>query len=131
MTEQKKPRNPLALIRHYIDYYKELAIERNTGEKTREIEEIRIKLRLLSILESDMEIEYFPLGDQTTLDGIRKGAVFATEDGVYATKTEYKYGDEAGSQWMCILLESGEFAHFPDKNKTIVYEVIQPRQREL
>lgn len=58
-----------------------------------------------------------------TLDELQPGAIFATLKGIYAVKSEYHYGNEPGSQWQCILLESGEFAHFPEKNRTLVREV--------
>lgn len=59
----------------------------------------------------------------TTLDKLRPGAVFTTEDRVKAVKSEYKYGDGT-TQWECILLASGEFAHFPKKNQTKVRQII-------
>lgn len=51
-------------------------------------------------------------GDRkTTLVELRKGALFVTEDGTYAVKTKYRY-DEEPYQYQCILLESGQYAHF-------------------
>lgn len=50
------------------------------------------------------------------LDDLPPGMVFITRDGVMAVKSEYKYGNEPDSQWQCILLESGEYAHFHDGN---------------
>ena len=62
--------------------------------------------------------------DWTTLGELRKGAIFETEDGIRAVKSEYHYGNEPGSQCQCVLLESGEYAHFPQKNRTRVREII-------
>jgi len=58
-----------------------------------------------------------------TLEDLRTGAIFVTKDGIYAVKSEYYYSGEVISQSQCILLASGEFAHFPEKNKTLVREV--------
>lgn len=122
-----KPRNPLALIRHYLESYEEMfnrALQANDEDN---MTRFMAKIRLLRTLEADMEIEYFPLGDKTTLGQLRPGAVFATEDGVYAVKSEYYYPN---GQCQCILLASGEYAHFPEKNATTVYEVIMPQGQE-
>lgn len=119
-------RNPLEIIRHYIGFFEDsLKLKKQVNPDTKMI--LECKIDLLKTLESDMEIEYFPLGDKTTLHELRKGAVFATEDGIYAVKSEYRYSD---GQWQCILLESGEYAHFRDGNHTVVYEVIQSRQQK-
>lgn len=59
----------------------------------------------------------------TTLDDLRPGAAFITRERVKAVKSEYKYGD-VQSRWECILLASGEFAHFPDMNQTEVRQII-------
>jgi hypothetical protein len=59
-----------------------------------------------------------------TLEELREGAVFETESGTLAIKTEYYY--DTSSQPMCVLLESGEFAHFPEKHLTRVKEVNWP-----
>lgn len=45
-----------------------------------------------------------------TLNEVASGSVFVTVSGVIAVKTEYFYS--TGTP-MCILLESGEYAHFP------------------
>lgn len=63
------------------------------------------------------------------LNNLRSGAVFETKIGVMAVKSEYKYGNSPDSQWQCILLESGEYAHFspplfsPPGNNILVREV--------
>ena len=59
----------------------------------------------------------------TTLDELRPGAIFVTRSGVKAVKSEYRYGD-GSTQWECILLSSGEFAHFPNKNEEEVRQII-------
>lgn len=58
-------------------------------------------------------VKYFHLED------IPCGSIFETQDGVRAVKSEYRYSNN-NSQPMCILLASGEFAHFPEKQKKIV-----------
>lgn len=63
--------------------------------------------------------------EATTLWELRKGAIFVTEDGAYAVKSEYRNPD---GQCQCILLASGEYAHFKDGNHTIVFEVILPQE---
>lgn len=57
----------------------------------------------------------------TNLESIRCGAVFETQDGVRAVKSEYAYSN--GGACQCVLLASGEYAHFPDGNSTIVREI--------
>lgn len=58
-----------------------------------------------------------------TLDELPPGCVFVTQDGVLAVKSEYKYNGEFNSQWRCILLASGEYAHFEQGNSTLVAAV--------
>lgn len=125
------PRNPLTIIRGYISYYEESIKQHQQASSSPEIiTELMARLNLLTTLESDMEIEYFELGDETTIEALRPGAVFATGSGTYAVKSEYKYSNETDAQYQCILLESGEYAHFKQGNATRVWEVIQPRKRE-
>lgn len=59
------------------------------------------------------------------LSDLPNGAIFTTKDGIRAVKTEYYYTNE-NRQPMCILLASGEFAHFPEKEKTLVCELYEP-----
>ena len=56
------------------------------------------------------------------LANLRPGAVFVTRDGVMAVKSEYFYSNH-NPQPQCILLASGEYAHFPELEKTWVMEV--------
>lgn len=58
--------------------------------------------------------------EEYTLETLPKGSIFRTADGVYAVKSEYRYTNNPDSQWLCVLLASGEFAHFPEKNATKV-----------
>lgn len=60
---------------------------------------------------------------------LRPGALFVTPAGTYAVKSEYFYstGMSLNSQYQCILLESGEYAHFAEGNATLVREVRLPR----
>lgn len=120
-------RNPLAIIRGHIGFFEEtLKQSEQAGEPPERIAELQGKLSLLRMIETDMEIEYFELGDKTTVERLSPGAVFATEYGVYAVKSEYRYGEEP-YQCQCVLLASGEYAHFKNGDQTIVYEVILPR----
>lgn len=77
----------------------------------------------------------------TTLMELPNGAIFETRDGVRAVKSEYRYSNEYPAI-ECILLASGEFAHFcqdkqikdgferADKhNTTEVREIEVPPQR--
>ena len=57
------------------------------------------------------------------LEDLPPGAVFETRDGVLAVKSEYHYGD-SDTQSQCILLDGGEFAHFPEKNAIKVRQII-------
>lgn len=133
-------RNPLEMIRHYITFYEDTLKERErAGHGPERLALIHSKISLLQTLEADFETEYFPLGDKTTLGALRPGAVFATENGVYAVKSKYhnngpidRLADSEGVnlQYRCVLLSSGEYAHFKQGNATVVYEVIQPCERE-
>ena len=76
------------------------------------------------------EDELGPDEGWVVLDELRYGAVFETRDGIRAVKSESHYDPPLGTvletQCLCILLASGEFAHFPDKNETEVREVLVP-----
>lgn len=61
--------------------------------------------------------------EEVMLKDLRPGAIFVTREGIYAVKTEYRYGSEVQSQCECILLESGKYAHFKDGNQTLVRQV--------
>jgi hypothetical protein len=58
------------------------------------------------------------------LGELREGALFETREGIRAVKSEYHYGNDPGSQCQCVLLESGEYAHFGNKNNEMVREII-------
>lgn len=60
------------------------------------------------------------LDEETTLEALRPGAIFVTRDGCYAVKSEYFYPNGVCE---CVLLASGEYAHFKDGNRTLVREV--------
>lgn len=64
--------------------------------------------------------------EDITIGDLRPGAIFVTGDGTLAVKTEYRYNATSYSngQCMCILLENGEYAHFPRGDRTIVNEYI-------
>jgi hypothetical protein len=71
--------------------------------------------------------------EEVTLASLRPGALFVTHDGIMAVKSEYVYSSD-NPQCECILLESGEYAHFPDGNRTLVREisVVRPsRQNDI
>lgn len=57
---------------------------------------------------------------EVTLFELRPGAIFVTRDGVRAVKTQYHYPN---GQCECVLLKSGEYAHFEQGNLTMVQEV--------
>lgn len=131
---EHKARNPLEIIRHYIGFYTDARKQREHYSPER-LARIDSKITLLQTLESDFEIEYFPLGNKTTLGELRKGAIFATEDGVYAVKSEYHNSgpidrvadsEDVNLQCQCVLLSSGEYTSFKQGNATVVYEVIMP-----
>lgn len=56
------------------------------------------------------------------LSALRPGAVFMTEEGILALKTEYHTFSDM-TQCDCYLLESGEAAHFPNKDTELVKEI--------
>lgn len=60
----------------------------------------------------------------TTLDKLRKGAVFETKDGILAVKGEWTY--DTLSQYACIRLDNGAYAYFSDRNETLVREIVVP-----
>lgn len=65
------------------------------------------------------------------LDDLPPGFLFLTQGGILAVKSEYHYSN--GGQWRCILLASGEYAHFEDGNDTLVMalEVAIPKELEV
>jgi hypothetical protein len=68
------------------------------------------------------------MAEWVELDDLEPGTLFETKSGSRAVKSEYHYGNEADSQWECILLDTGEAAHFAEKNQTLVRELILPRE---
>ena len=70
------------------------------------------------------------VGKEVTLQALRAGATFVTQKGVMAVKSEYRYGD-TDRQFMCILLESGEFAHFPEGAQEAVKIGVSIKRAEL
>jgi hypothetical protein len=52
-----------------------------------------------------------------TLASLPPGTIFITKEGVRAVKSEYHL---TSGQCECILLDSGEYAHFPNKNGELV-----------
>ena len=62
---------------------------------------------------------YDDFEEPITLDDLPKGSVFWVGK-VGAVKSEYKYTNDPDSQWQCVLLASGEYAHFPLKNQTVI-----------
>lgn len=56
------------------------------------------------------------------LRNLRCGAIFETKSGIRAVKSEYHYSDV--TQCECVLLESGEYAHFPLRNREPVREIV-------
>ena len=68
------------------------------------------------------------MAEYIELRHLRKGAIFETKDGVKAVKSEYCYDSlwphNEETQCQCVLLASGEYAHFPDKNDELVKEIL-------
>ncbi len=64
-------------------------------------------------------------GKWTTIAELEPGTIFETEDGVVAVKSEYGgYSDDVAS--MCVLVASGEYAHFKNGNNERAREIILP-----
>lgn len=68
--------------------------------------------------------------DWVELGNLREGAVFETEGGNRAVKSEYMYSNNPNAQCLCVLLESGEYAHFDKANKELVREVALTKSLE-
>jgi len=64
-----------------------------------------------------------------SLHELREGAIFETKDGIKAMKTEYQTFN-GGTQCDCYLLESGEAAHFPNKDGELVLELSEREWNE-
>jgi hypothetical protein len=87
---------------------------------------------LIACFGKNQHLAWFPtfyqkesqMSDEVRLKELRPGAVFVTRDGTYAVKSQYCYDNVPGSQCLCVLLETGEYAHFPDGNLTFVREVM-------
>ncbi len=67
-------------------------------------------------------------GRWTTLGALREGAIFETRDGIRAVKSEYHYTN-GGCE--CVLLASGEYAHFGGGKGTAVHNAEQVREIDL
>jgi hypothetical protein len=67
------------------------------------------------------KIEWIPLRD------LLPGFVFVTERGTLAVKSEYHL---TGGKCMCILLQSGEYAHFEHGDDTLV-RVVELKEMEM
>lgn len=65
-------------------------------------------------------IEDEPQSDWQRLEDLRDGAIFETRAGVRAIKSGYRL---PGGQPQCILLASGEYAHFPERGDILVREL--------
>jgi len=69
-------------------------------------------------------------GKWVTLEELPEGALFETQDGIRAVKSEYRYGNRPNHGIECVLLASGEYAHFADNadqhNLTLVREIDIP-----
>jgi len=82
----------------------------------------------LSLGPLDLEIAGYGPGRKweeekwVALGELREGAIFETKDGIKAMKTEY-HTFCGETQWNCYLLESGEAAHFPNKDSELVREL--------
>lgn len=63
----------------------------------------------------------------TKLRDLPEGAIFETKDGTKAVKSEYCYDSDwphsKETQCICVLLASGKYAHFPNKNDELVREI--------
>jgi hypothetical protein len=59
-------------------------------------------------------------GAWVRLNDLPKGAIFETQGGVRAVKSEYHYDNGAPQ---CVLLASGEYAHFANKGAELVREI--------
>lgn len=66
-------------------------------------------------------------GEWIELIDLLPGYVFETEDGILAVKSEYFYSN-GNPQPQCILLASGEYAHFEGGPETLVRAVGIPDQ---
>lgn len=64
-----------------------------------------------------------------TLEDLPAGSLFETQDGIKAVKSEYRYSN-SNAQPQCILLESGEYAHFEHGADTLVRPTAEPTPAE-
>ena len=67
-------------------------------------------------------------GRWVELADLEPGALFETRRGIRAVKSEYTYSN--GSQCQCVLLGSGEYAHFANGNKEVVRPLYLIERRE-
>ena len=57
----------------------------------------------------------------TTVEELPPGQLFETKGGIRAVKSEYRL---SSGRMECVLLASGEYAHFPDGNETVVKRLV-------
>lgn len=82
------------------------------------------------------EGELVPIEEEwVRLDELQAGAIFETQDGARAVKSEYRHSFVACKATgkpvcLCILLGSGEYGFFKDGNATMVREIAIGREDE-
>lgn len=64
-----------------------------------------------------------PTDEWVTIGELECGAVFETRDGIRAVKSEYRYSNAPHAQCLCVLVASGEYAHFDLRNEEPVREL--------
>lgn len=74
-------------------------------------------------MEEALALTTAPTTQWVQLADLDKGAIFETRDGVRAVKSEYYYSNKPSAQCECILLTSGEYAHFKAGNAEPVREI--------
>lgn len=89
----------------------------STGESLAEVERLGKGRRVAQ------EPEWVPLSE------LRVGAIFETQAGARAVKSQYSHHhwtdtSSYQTQCTCVLLDSGEYAHFKDGNTTLVREIV-------
>lgn len=125
MSDAKEPEEQL-------DYVAQLRAERDREHTRRlelegQVEELEAELSRAQSANTE-PLDRLGRGPVTTLDKLPNGAIFETAElvhghRVFAVKSEYHYPGVGGAP-QCVLLASGEYAHFPEKGKAKVREVI-------
>ncbi len=70
-------------------------------------------------MKNDTKYVLVPAARRCKLINLRPGALFVTDDGCMAVKSEYFMGGNSTNMPQCVLLESGEYGWFGERGRLL------------